>query len=134
MWLEVEFQPLELCKRVETVTEPLIGSGSELEGYVTPVREVTLARLIRQLSQIYETLEYKRLLELASYCKPFHMERVLVDLVRHNDMQVWYMFGFLFIVDYCLGSDIIFYFKTLSLRKIIVHLCVIIIQDFIFNK
>lgn len=113
MWLEVEFQPLELCKRVETVTEPLIGSGSELEGYVTPVREVTLARLIRQLSQIYETLEYKRLLELASYCKPFHMERVLVDLVRHNDMQVWYMFGFLFIVDYCLGSDIIFYFKTI---------------------
>ncbi|XP_022167720.1 eukaryotic translation initiation factor 3 subunit A [Myzus persicae] len=88
MWLEVEFQPLELCKRVETVTEPLIGSGSELEGYVAPVREVTLARLIRQLSQIYETLEYKRLLELASYCKPFHMERVLVDLVRHNDMQI----------------------------------------------
>lgn len=88
MWLEVEFQPLELCKRVETVTDPLIGSGSELEGYVAPVREVTLARLIRQLSQIYETLEYKRLLELASYCKPFHMERVLVDLVRHNDMQV----------------------------------------------
>lgn len=87
-WLEVEFQPLELCKRVETVTEPLIGSGSELEGYVIPVREVTLARLIRQLSQIYETLEYKRLLELASYCKPFHMERVLVDLVRHNDMQI----------------------------------------------
>lgn len=88
MWLEVDFQPLELCKRVETVTDPLIGSGSELEGYVAPVREVTLARLIRQLSQIYETLEYKRLLELASYCKPFHMERVLVDLVRHNDMQV----------------------------------------------
>lgn len=89
LWLEVEFQPLELCKRVETVTDPLIGSGSELEGYVAPVREVTLARLIRQLSQIYETLEYKRLLELASYCKPFHMERVLVDLVRHNDMQVY---------------------------------------------
>lgn len=89
MWLEVEFQPLELCNRVEKVTEPLIGSGSELEGYVAPVREVTLARLIRQLSQIYETLEYKRLLELASYCKPFHMERVLVDLVRHNDMQVY---------------------------------------------
>ncbi|XP_025209044.1 eukaryotic translation initiation factor 3 subunit A [Melanaphis sacchari] len=88
MWLEVDFQPLELCKRVETVTDPLIGSGSELEGYVAPVREVTLARLIRQLSQIYETLEYKRLLELASYCKPFHMERVLVDLVRHNDMQI----------------------------------------------
>lgn len=92
MWLEVEFQPLELCKRVEAVTEPLIGSGSELEGYVAPVREVTLARLIRQLSQIYETLEYKRLLELASYCKPFHMERVLVDLVRHNDMQVKHLF------------------------------------------
>ncbi|XP_050536416.1 eukaryotic translation initiation factor 3 subunit A isoform X2 [Daktulosphaira vitifoliae] len=87
-WLEVDFQPLELCKRVESVTESLIGSGSELEGYVVPVREVTLARLIRQLSQIYETIEYKRLLELASYCKPFHMERILVDLVRHNDMQI----------------------------------------------
>lgn len=95
MWLEVDFQPLELCKRVETVTDPLIGSGSDLEGYVAPVREVTLARLIRQLSQIYETLEYKRLLELASYCKPFHMERVLVDLVRHNDMQVYNLINIL---------------------------------------
>jgi len=103
MWLEVDFQPLELCKRVETVTDPLIGSGSELEGYVAPVREVTLARLIRQLSQIYETLEYKRLLELASYCKPFHMERVLVDLVRHNDMQVTNLiciYLFIFILFY----------------------------------
>jgi translation initiation factor 3 subunit A len=99
MWLEVEFQPLELCKRVETVTEPLIGSGSDLEGYVAPVREVTLARLIRQLSQIYETLEYKRLLELASYCKPFHMERVLVDLVRHNDMQVYNLNYILFFLQ-----------------------------------
>lgn len=102
MWLEVEFQPLELCKRVETVTDPLIGSGSELEGYVAPVREVTLARLIRQLSQIYETLEYKRLLELASYCKPFHMERVLVDLVRHNDMQVKNTYFLTFILSYYL--------------------------------
>jgi len=103
MWLEVDFQPLELCKRVEAVTDPLIGSGSELEGYVAPVREVTLARLIRQLSQIYETLEYKRLLELASYCKPFHMERVLVDLVRHNDMQVTnliYIYFYFYIILY----------------------------------
>ncbi|XP_014252767.1 eukaryotic translation initiation factor 3 subunit A [Cimex lectularius] len=82
--LEVEFNPLTLCKRVKAVTMEL----TQDEQYIAPLQDVTLVKLIRQVSQVYQTIDFKRLLELAVFTTPFHLERLLVDCVRHNDMQI----------------------------------------------
>lgn len=47
-----------------------------------------MVRLVRQVAQVYQTIEFARLIELAKFATPFHLERLLVDCVRHNDMQI----------------------------------------------
>lgn len=88
-WLEVDFHPLQLCSRVHVIVEELLAEeGSLLQQYVPALQDVTLVRLIRQVSQVYQTIQIERLLELARFAAAFHLERLLVDCVRHNDMQV----------------------------------------------
>ena len=88
-WLEVDFHPLQLCSRVHVIVEELLADeGSPLQQYVPALQDVTLVRLIRQVSQVYQTIKIERLLELARFASAFHLERLLVDCVRHNDMQV----------------------------------------------
>jgi len=88
-WLEVDFHPLQLCSRVHVIVEELLADeGSLLQQYVPALQDVTLVRLIRQVSQVYQTIKIERLLELARFASAFHLERLLVDCVRHNDMQV----------------------------------------------
>ncbi|KAI5714598.1 hypothetical protein M8J77_002411 [Diaphorina citri] len=83
-WLEVEFNPLELTSRVASLLPNL-----EDEQYAAPLRDVTLVKLMLQLCQVYQTIQFTRLMELTSdFATPFHMERLLVECVRHNDMQI----------------------------------------------
>ena len=56
--------------------------------YLPAVKEVTLVRLLKQVSQVYQSVCFKRLLELAPFRNSFELERVIVDCVRHNDMQI----------------------------------------------
>ena len=41
-----------------------------------------------QVAQVYQTLTISRLLELASFTTHQHMERLIVECARNNDMQV----------------------------------------------
>uniref|UniRef100_A0A1B6CP13 Eukaryotic translation initiation factor 3 subunit A n=1 Tax=Clastoptera arizonana TaxID=38151 RepID=A0A1B6CP13_9HEMI len=84
--LEVEFSPLTLCNRVQAVTDTL--QGEDNLQYIRPLQDVTLVRLIRQVSQVYQTIQFSRLLELGHFTTSFHLERLLVECVRHNDMQI----------------------------------------------
>ena len=45
-------------------------------------------RLLKQVSQVYQSICFERLLKLAPFATHFELERVIVDCVRHNDMQV----------------------------------------------
>lgn len=56
--------------------------------YIDALHDVTLVRLVRQVSQVYQTIEFTRFLELAKFADTFKLERILVDCVRHNDMQI----------------------------------------------
>lgn len=56
--------------------------------YIDALQDVTLVRLVRQVSQVYQTIEFARFLELAKFATTFKLERILVDCVRHNDMQI----------------------------------------------
>lgn len=88
-WLEVEFHPLELCGRVDSVIQTLqADENSPLAQYVPALQDVTLVRLVHQVSQVYQTIQFQRLLDLAKFTTDFHLERLLVDCVRYNDMQV----------------------------------------------
>lgn len=88
-WLEVDFHPLLLCTRVNSVIESLQSEENlALQQYIQPLQDVTLVRLVRQIAQVYQTVEFARLIELAVFTTAFHMERLLVDCVRHNDMQI----------------------------------------------
>lgn len=91
-WLEVDFHPLLLCSRVYSVIESLQAEeNTVLQQYIQPLQDVTLVRLVRQIAQVYQTIEFARLIELALFTDLFHMERLLVDCVRHNDMQIRYV-------------------------------------------
>lgn len=59
-----------------------------LQQYITALQDVTLVRLVRQIAQVYQTIEFARLIQIARFTTPFHLERLLVDCVRHNDMQI----------------------------------------------
>ncbi|MCL4143846.1 UNVERIFIED_CONTAM: hypothetical protein GTU68_011949, partial [Idotea baltica] len=49
---------------------------------------MTITRLVKQVGQVYQSVTFQRLLDLSVFMTPFHLERILVDLVRHNDLQI----------------------------------------------
>ncbi|CAH0758473.1 unnamed protein product [Diatraea saccharalis] len=88
-WLEVEFDPHSICHNVKGVIKSLQEEpNSPLAQYTHALNDVALVRLIRQVAQCYACIKFERLLELAGTEDLFHMERLLVDCVRHNDMQI----------------------------------------------
>ncbi|KAL1498328.1 hypothetical protein ABEB36_009141 [Hypothenemus hampei] len=89
-WLEVDFDPLSLCSRMNNVIQAIQSDENDvgLQQYIPALQDVTLVRLVRQVAQVYQTIEFSRLLALAQFATPFHLERLLVDCVRHNDMQI----------------------------------------------
>ncbi|XP_059468760.1 eukaryotic translation initiation factor 3 subunit A isoform X2 [Neocloeon triangulifer] len=90
LWLEEEFNPLQLCTKVHSIIEKIRAdeTATGLVQYIPALQDVTHIRLVRQVSQVYQTIEIPRLVELACFATPFHLERLLVDCVRHNDMQI----------------------------------------------
>ncbi|XP_053682579.1 eukaryotic translation initiation factor 3 subunit A [Sabethes cyaneus] len=88
-WLEVEFDPLNLCSHVQGVIDEITADeNSPYTQYTQALQDVTLVRLVRQVSQVYQSIEFSRFLALAKFANSFYLERILVDCVRHNDMQI----------------------------------------------
>lgn len=88
-WLEVDYNPLNLCSNVQSVIDQIrADEENPLMQYIEALQDVTLVRLVRQVSQVYQTIEFARFLELAKFANTFKLERILVDCVRHNDMQI----------------------------------------------
>merc|ERR1719362_820945 len=109
--LEVEFHPLQLCDRVEAVLKNIESSEEKsslqdnfskpvghvakedryalhLVQYLPALREITLVRMLQQVAQVYQSICFNRLLDLATFTDAFTLERIIVDCVRHNDMQI----------------------------------------------
>ncbi len=88
-WLEVEFHPLRLSakmedgiKFVEQLAQP------EYSQYMPALRDVTVVRLLQQVSQVYQTIELKRFISLAPPMDPHRLEKIIVNAARNNDVQV----------------------------------------------
>jgi translation initiation factor 3 subunit A len=88
--LETEFEPLRMCKEIQSILTVMSESedSKHLGQYAQAVQDMALVRLIKQTAQVYQTIDFDRLLSLAAFASPFYLQRIIVDLVRHNDMQI----------------------------------------------
>ncbi|XP_040217411.1 eukaryotic translation initiation factor 3 subunit A isoform X2 [Rana temporaria] len=90
-WLEVDFHPLKLCTRVTKVLDWVKEQAEkepELQQYVLQLQNNTILRLLQQVAQIYQSIEFSRLATLVPFVDGFMLERAIVDAARHCDLQV----------------------------------------------
>merc|ERR1712240_395439 len=89
-WLEVDFHPLTLCAKVDERLNFIDENEdfSSIRQYAEPLRDMTLVRLLKQVAQVYQSVSMKRLLSLTKFSTHHHMERLIVECARNNDMQV----------------------------------------------
>ncbi|XP_008320357.1 eukaryotic translation initiation factor 3 subunit A isoform X2 [Cynoglossus semilaevis] len=90
-WLEVEFHPLKLCGRVTKVLNWVRDQAekeADLQQYVPHLQSNTILRLLQQVAQIYQSIEFTRLASLVPFVDAFQLERSIVDAARHCDLQV----------------------------------------------
>ncbi|XP_057379990.1 eukaryotic translation initiation factor 3 subunit A-like [Daphnia carinata] len=89
-YLEVEFDPLHLCNKVKTILSFMaeVEETSYLSQYIHALEEITLTRLVKQIAQLYSSIRFERLVQLAPFASPFDLERIVVNAVRHTDMQI----------------------------------------------
>merc|ERR1712050_259622 len=89
-WLEVDFHPLTLCAKVNERLNFIDENEdfSSIRQYTEPLRDMTLVRLLKQVAQVYPSVSMKRLLSLTKFSTHHHMERLIVECARNNDMQV----------------------------------------------
>uniref|UniRef100_A0A8C6X560 Eukaryotic translation initiation factor 3 subunit A n=1 Tax=Naja naja TaxID=35670 RepID=A0A8C6X560_NAJNA len=90
-WLEVDFHPLKLCGRVCKVLNWVRDQSEkepELQLYIPHLQNNTILRLLQQVAQIYQSIEFCRLTTLVPFVDAFQLERAIVDAARHCDLQV----------------------------------------------
>ncbi|XP_029377561.1 eukaryotic translation initiation factor 3 subunit A isoform X2 [Echeneis naucrates] len=90
-WLEVDFHPLKLSGRVTKVLNWVRDQAekeADLQQYVPHLQSNTILRLLQQVAQIYQSIEFSRLASLVPFVDAFQLERSIVDAARHCDLQV----------------------------------------------
>ncbi|GIY11436.1 hypothetical protein CEXT_184881 [Caerostris extrusa] len=89
-WLEIEFDPLKLCNRIQQCIDFLIAREDypELCQYIPLIKEITIVRLVKEISQVYEAIKISRLLELAPFVDSFQLEYLVLKIACRNDLQV----------------------------------------------
>ncbi|CAL8299677.1 unnamed protein product [Merluccius merluccius] len=90
-WLEMDFHPLKLSGRVAKVLDWVRDQAekeSDLQQYVPHLQSNTILRLLQQVAQIYQSIEFSRLASLVPFVDAFQLERSIVDAARHCDLQV----------------------------------------------
>lgn len=88
--LEVDFEPLTLCKKVASITETLSTQEhfTDLRVYIPALKDVTLVRLLKEIAQVYSSIELRRLSELCPFADPITLEVIVVNAARRNDVQI----------------------------------------------
>lgn len=89
-YLEVDFHPLAICQRVQTVIEFIEKCEDciDIKNYVGALKNIAILRLLKGISQVYQTIEYNRLSELCPFADSIYLETMVVEAARRNDLQV----------------------------------------------
>ncbi|XP_067937893.1 eukaryotic translation initiation factor 3 subunit A-like isoform X2 [Watersipora subatra] len=85
--LEVEFDPLNLSSKLSKCMD-YVGQQEYLTRYVDALQEMTVIRLIKQVAQIYQCVEFERLRALIPFVSPFELERIVVQAAKNIDLPV----------------------------------------------
>ncbi|CAG2202678.1 EIF3A [Mytilus edulis] len=86
-WLEVEFHPLKLHERVKSSME-FINQNDDLNQYLNSLEEIVITRVLKQVSQVYQTIEFSRLAALVPFSSKFRLERLIVETALTLELQV----------------------------------------------
>ncbi|KAF2643189.1 hypothetical protein P280DRAFT_467254 [Massarina eburnea CBS 473.64] len=90
--LEVDFHPLSICKKISPILAK-IGADEEMKKYVGPLQQVILTRLFQQLSQVYDSVQIKFVLDLAQFPDPFQVdsgtiEKFIMNGCKKGDLAI----------------------------------------------
>ncbi|ELU00557.1 hypothetical protein CAPTEDRAFT_162196 [Capitella teleta] len=85
--LEADFQPLKLSGIVATPLN-FIRTKDELQQYIPALEDTVITRLLKQVSQVYQTISFNRFATLAPFADRYRLERVIVNAARTLDLQV----------------------------------------------
>jgi translation initiation factor 3 subunit A len=90
--LEVDFHPLSICKKISPILSK-IGADESMEKYIGPLQQVILTRLFQQLSQVYDSVEIKFVLDLAQFPEPFQVtsgmiEKFIMNGCKKGDLAI----------------------------------------------
>ncbi|XP_060068006.1 eukaryotic translation initiation factor 3 subunit A-like isoform X2 [Ylistrum balloti] len=86
-WLEVDFHPLCLYDKVKAPVE-FIAGVDDLNQYMNCLENIIITRVLKQVSQVYQTIEFSRIAALVPFASSFRLERVIVESARTLDLQV----------------------------------------------
>lgn len=89
-YLEVDFNPLAICERVQNVIQFVEGCEDcvDIKNYTGALKNIAILRLLKGVSQVYQTIEYNRLSELCPFADTIYLETMVVEAARRNDLQV----------------------------------------------
>jgi len=91
-WLELKNHPLKMADRVSSVFEWMSEQTAEPElvNYIPHLRQVVIARVLQQVSSLYNVISFERLMKFlpAEYCSRFELEQFIVDASRNGQLQV----------------------------------------------
>jgi translation initiation factor 3 subunit A len=90
--LEVDFHPLSICKKISPILSQ-IGNNPDMVQYVQPLQQVILTRLFQQLSQVYESVDIKFVVNLAQFPEPFQVspstiEKFIMNGCKKGDLAI----------------------------------------------
>lgn len=89
-YLEIDFHPLAICERVQGVIQFIekCEDCSDIKNYVGALKNIAILRLLKGVSQVYQTIQYDRLSELCPFADSVYLETMVVEAARRNDLQV----------------------------------------------
>lgn len=78
--LEQQYHPLNLAKAVQPILD-FIKTQKKMAHYTKPLQNITMIRLLKQMSQVYSSVSMSRLYKLIPFATPHEIEEFLVRAV-----------------------------------------------------
>ena len=84
--LEEQFHPLAMCKKMTPIFE-FLSAQKKLAHYVKPLQRIVMVRLLKQLSQVYTSMNMERLSALVEFATPTEVEAFVVQAAKDRVVQ-----------------------------------------------
>lgn len=83
---EVDFNPLKMCERMKPILE-FVKSREDLAVYYEPLKQMTVTKLLEQLSKAFQTIKIETVAKLADFVSLIQLEKILVHNASLGKIQ-----------------------------------------------